>query len=168
MIAQYMLEQHRGVDRGCFITGRLMHNQRIERLWHDVHQCATQLFYRLFYYLEDDGTYGSIELHIFALYYIYLPRVNETLQGFVDGWNNHKVRTVSYMTPNQLLVERSLQLHQSGLTALDYFDYVAVEIYGVTGGDSVVEVQEGDEKVPVPKCNFVLRDDDYDELRGTV
>ena len=71
------------------------------------------------------------------------------------------------MTPKHCLL-KSLQLHLSGLTAVDAFDHVAVEIYGVADEDSMVEVQEGDENVPVPECNFVLQDDDYDKLRGTV
>ena len=29
-----------------------MHNQRIERLWYDVHRCVTTLFYHLFYFKE--------------------------------------------------------------------------------------------------------------------
>ena len=49
-VAQYMLEK-RGADRRSFITGCSVHNQRIKRMWRDMHRCVTILYYKLFYFM---------------------------------------------------------------------------------------------------------------------
>ena len=38
------------------VTGQSVHNQRIERLWRDVHKDVTQLIYMELYSLEDADT----------------------------------------------------------------------------------------------------------------
>ena len=55
LVAQHLLE-HRGRDRNSFITGSSTHNQHIERFWRDSHRCVTQLYHRLFYFMEYRGT----------------------------------------------------------------------------------------------------------------
>ena len=62
-VAQHMLE-HKSVDRRSVIVGSSVHNQRIERLWRDMHRCVTVLYYRLFYFMESQGTLvNGISLH---------------------------------------------------------------------------------------------------------
>ena len=52
-ISQYLLNHPpRGPGRGSVITGRSVHNQRIERLWRDLFCGCVASFYFLFYALE--------------------------------------------------------------------------------------------------------------------
>ena len=54
----------------------LVHNQRIERLWRDLHHCVIQLYYRLFYFPEYQGLLNPVnEHHLFALHYVFIPRL---------------------------------------------------------------------------------------------
>ena len=41
---------------------------------------------------------------MFAIQYVYLPRINKHLSVFAEGWDSHHLRTESNMTPNQLWI----------------------------------------------------------------
>lgn len=88
-VARHMIH-FRGIDRNSMIVGSSVHNQRIERLWRDSHRCVTSLYYRLFYYLENNSLLNPIiEEHLFALHYVFLPRINQSLhyfQGMIIGY----------------------------------------------------------------------------------
>ena len=93
----------RGTSRRSHITGSSVHNQRIERLWRDTFRCVEQLYYALFYELEDSSLLNvDRDMDLFALQYVFIPRINVQLTQFASAWNNHSLRTENNLTPLQL------------------------------------------------------------------
>lgn len=101
---RYMLSAHNG-DSRCIITGSSTHNERIERLWRDVHRGISH-FSDIFHELECEGLLDLLnEVDMFSLHYVYLPIINKCLHDFQESWNNHNLSTEGNMTPYQLFAE---------------------------------------------------------------
>lgn len=107
-IWRYMVEQH-NTERAV-ITGSSTHNERIERLWRDVYRCVGVLFHDCFRELEDRNCLDPLnETDIYCLHYIYIPRINWTLEQFTESWNNHSLSSENNLTPNQLFIRGAIQ-----------------------------------------------------------
>lgn len=93
----------RGAGRGSFIAGPSTHNQRIERLWRDVFRCVMHYFYYLFYALEDSGNLNIEDpTNMFALHFVFLPRLNKALHEYQETFNHHGIRTANSWSPYQM------------------------------------------------------------------
>ena len=70
LVSLFMLEK-RGPGRGSMITGKSIHNQRIERFWWDLFTGCICHFYTLFRNLEEVGVLNaddSMDLFAYILY----------------------------------------------------------------------------------------------------
>ena len=106
-IARFMLVA-RGCGRSSVMCGSSTHNQRIEQLWRDVRRVVLRKPVQLF---GNNLLDCLSDVHLFALHYVFIPRVNRVLDEFMRQYNNHPLRTEHNMTP--------LQLYMASPTSVD-------------------------------------------------
>ena len=100
LVAQVMLHV-RGLNRDLLSqVHQYIHKQRIECLWCDLFTCVTSL---LLYFLESvDALDSHCEIDLYALHYVYVPRINQQIETFQNAWNKDRMRTSGGCLPLQM------------------------------------------------------------------
>ena len=102
---RYMIANHEN-DYSCVITGSSVHNERIERLWRDVHRCVASIYADLFRDMEQEQILDPLnESDIYTLHYIFIPRINRSIAEFKESWNLHPLLSEGSLSPYQLFFE---------------------------------------------------------------
>ena len=155
-VAQFMLQQ-RGTRRGSIITGSSVHNSRVERAHRDIYSGVLCFFARIFVQLEDNQLLDPLnELHLFALHYVYIPRINKCLDEFKSQWKNHPLSSERNRTPLQLFTSGVIENQQSGYSGVQsILDAGYTSNYGFDPSGPL-SVEDDDYQVVVPETNIQI------------
>jgi hypothetical protein len=106
------------------LVGRSVHNQRIERLWKDMKVDAVDEFIRVFEKFKSAGVNFLDDIDCFCMHLLFVPLINHELARFAARWNRHKVSTMRYKSPLQVIMQADYEVSAAHIT-MEQVDQIA-------------------------------------------
>lgn len=140
-VAKFMLK-NRGGSRGSIITGSSVHNSRVERIHRDIYSSVLCFYSVIFNQLMDDNLLNTLsDLQLHCLHYVYIPRIQNSLNELVDQLNNRPMSTEQNLSPRQLWEKGMIENVNADATVFQQPIELSDEDYG--------NISEEEYQVPV-------------------
>ena len=135
-IMAYMRDYHD--DFSGYIQGPSVHNQRIERLHYDTTHCVLSIFIQIFHFLEENELLDRDNSHdLYALQYVYMPRIQKSLNDFQEAWNHHQLSTEKNKSPYQLWMLGMMDNKRCNQKGVQNYFHSNDHLYGVDPSPSL-------------------------------
>jgi hypothetical protein len=119
----------------------------MEQAWRDVRKDTIELFRQIFQYLEENGLLDLNDpIHCLALYIVFQPRIQASLNRTLDAWNLHKIRTAHYRSPVALFTLSRAEGIRDGYWSYDPGDGPEVANDPLYGWDGEAHIPPADEQ----------------------
>ena len=145
---------------------------RIERLWLDLFVKVASKYHGIFNHLEKYEILSlENDVHMFALHFVYLPRLQEDLRTWQRSHNHHPVRTENNRTPLQLYHESFIQhaeTHYSSIQNALYMDSASRQEQVRVFREENDFPEPSDIKIQLTRVPSPLSDPQLSELRTTI
>ena len=126
-----------------------------------IYSGVLAFYARIFEAMEDESILDiSHYVHLFSLHHVYSPRINRSLEEFIQQMNNHPVSTENNQSPLQMWERGMLENMHSGHTALSPEE---IEDFGVDL-EGVLSIEEEDYQVNVIPPAIELSDEQLTQM----
>ena len=149
-ILKYM-QQKQGY-KGAYIQGPSVHNQRMERLHYDTTHCVLSHFIDIFLFMEEHELLDRAnKIDIYAVQFVFVPRIQNSLNEFKEGWKNHQLSAEQSKSPYRIWMlgmidsnkekERGVRMYlESAFNSNEFFGVDLSPSLGIMPSNSFVEV----------------------------